>query len=62
MVNIKQSRMQMARDLERMKTFHQFEYSNYFWRERTKEIVLKVENVGEIFFFTHKESEKVVGD
>ncbi len=34
MVNIKQSRMQMAKELERMKTFHWFEDSNYFWREK----------------------------
>lgn len=58
MVNIKQSRMQMASELERMK----FEDSNYFWRERTKEVVIEVENVVEIVFFTHGKIEKVVGD
>ncbi len=34
MINIKQSRMQMVKELERMKTFHWFEDSNYFWREK----------------------------
>jgi hypothetical protein len=58
MVNIEQSKMQMASELERMK----FEDSSYFWKERTKEIVIEVEIVVEIVFFTHGKIEKVVGD
>jgi hypothetical protein len=48
----------MASELERMK----FEDSNYFWRERTKEVVIELENVVEIVFFTHGKFEKVVRD
>jgi hypothetical protein len=33
-----------------------------FGGNKTKEVVLEVENVGEIVFFTHREIEKVVGD
>ncbi len=48
----------MASQLDRMKTFHQFENSNYFWNEKTQDVVLEVDDFWEIFFNTHKENLK----
>ncbi len=59
MVEIQQGKMQMANELDSMKTFHQFEYSNLFWGERTWDVVLEVDDFWEIIIFTHNETQRV---
>ncbi len=44
--------MQMANELDRLKTFHKFKDSNYFWREKTLNVILKLDDFWEIFFYT----------
>jgi hypothetical protein len=41
MVEIQQSKMQISNELHRVKTFHYFEDSNYFRRERTYDVVME---------------------
>ncbi len=43
----------MASGLDKMKKNHQFEDSNYFWREKTQDVDLEVEDFW-ILFFTQK--------
>ncbi len=58
MVEIKKGKMKMANQLDRMKTFHQIDDSNYFWREKTQDVLLEVYEIWEICFYTYKENLK----
>ncbi len=54
MVEIQQVRMHMASELDKMKTFHQFDDLNYFWREKIQDVVQDVDEIGRLCFFTYK--------
>ncbi len=63
MVVIQQGRMKMVSYLNRMKTFHQFDDSSYFWREKTYDVVLEIdEDWDSAFFYTHKKLKELLED
>jgi len=46
-----------------MKTFHQFDDSSYFWREKTYDVVLEIdEDWDSAFFYTHKKIKELLED
>jgi hypothetical protein len=46
----------MVGELDRMKPFHLFGNSNYFWRERIQDEVLKVDDFWRLFILHTKKT------
>lgn len=60
MVEIQQGRMQMVSGFDKMKTFHQFEDSNYFWKEGLRMQFWKLMIFERFAFYTQRKLKQLL--